>query len=135
MQSERYSRFCLLQSCCFGLCVVMLCLLVSRGIHEDENRTMVLTMITSLSVCFPAATTVYNSLPNPRLDICKTCCSHPAIFLFSFPNYLIFAHHSIYNQLSMCQKATSTACVRSNILFIHLNGLLLQNKEKRPKWI
>lgn len=116
MQSERYSRFCLLQSCCFGLCVVMLCLLVSRGIHEDENRTMVLTMITSLSVCFPAATTVYNSLPNPRLDICKTL-SVVHIQQFScFPSPIILF-------LPIIQYITSYQCVRK-LHLLHVSGLI-----------
>lgn len=88
--------------------------------------------------CVSAASTVYNSLPNPALDICKTLVSvfASSYFLVFLPQLSYFAHHSTYNQLSMCQKAISTVCVRSTILFIHLNGLLLRNKgKKRPKWL
>lgn len=116
----------------------MFCLCFSRSIPEDENHNVVLKMITSFSVFQQPLQYIIHFLI-PDLIYAKLCLvskSASSYFLVFRPQLSYFACHSIYNQLSMCQKATSTACVKSAILFIHLNGLLLRNKEKkRPKWL
>lgn len=109
----------------------VLCLRLSRGILEDE-KPQCGARNDNFFFCVSAATTAYNSLPGPRRDVCKTWSGVKIrIQLFSFlscPQLSYFARHSTLNQLSTCQKATST--VHS---LIYPPRWLVAEKQRRKK--
>lgn len=105
----------------------MLCLRISQGIPEDENHSVVLKMITAFFVFqqplryiihFPIQGFIYANLSL----VSKFTSNNFLVFL---PQLSYVALHLTSNQLSICQKATATLCVRSTILFMHLSVLSL----------